>query len=493
MQVAAFALYIRYYSDVDTWAEKEGAVIMGAPMQIAGSVLGLDNGISVIQAEIRKVEMLETYDAKEYPVLFYAVTIDTCYEKLEIFHVADMVSDEAKKLICVGACVYANCVIQGNVALGRYENGAVYDEESCLRLIENAFSLSSFERAEAAFAEGAEYIDGDLSVIRTKDRKATVSAVANILTNAVKKEGALYAYLGRAEKFYGTWDDSFTGKGILVLSHTTPAYFREMLSVRLDGENKIAAVTVKNVGDYDIRIREKRHLPVNEAVCLELVKDALESGDCSRLVNYFSRDIVFTDLTGLKKKGSYEVLDAMAQFLFYQYENGIDINIFPFKIISGDMQGRECPGISLGDFDDCGTLLTVDIEGGAMAAINVMRNDWELAETCVRKKLVPLVTERTPPEWLAFLRDWINDKETDPMAFYLGLASDCAITVDDGKVLETPRGKEDVFKRIKELADAAEGAKIREKTLYAEGCSLTVQADSMWRIRALRVRLLNMV
>ncbi|MCD8174479.1 MAG: hypothetical protein LUD41_00810 [Phascolarctobacterium sp.] len=53
------------------------------------------------------------------------------------------------------------------------------------------------------------------------------------------------------------------------------------------------------------------------------------------------------------------------------------------------------------------------------------------------------------------------------MAFYLGLASDCAITVDDGKVLETPRGKEDVFKRMKELADAAEGAKIREKTLYA--------------------------
>ncbi|MCD8174481.1 MAG: hypothetical protein LUD41_00820 [Phascolarctobacterium sp.] len=312
MQVAVFALDIRYYSDVDTWAEKEGAVIMGAPMQIAGSVLGKDNGISVIQAEIRKVEMLETYDAKEYPVLFYAVTIDTCYEKLEIFHVADMVSDEAKKLICVGACVYANCVIQGNVALGRYENGAVYDEESCLRLIENAFSLSSFERAEAAFAERAEYIDGDLSVIRTNDRKATVSAVANILTNTVKKEGALYAYLGRAEKFYGTWDDSFTGKGILVLSHTTPAYFREMLSARLDGENKIAAVTVKNVGDYDIRIREERHLPVNEAVCLELVKDALESGDCSRLVNYFSRDIVFTDLTGLKKKGSYEVLDVMA-------------------------------------------------------------------------------------------------------------------------------------------------------------------------------------
>ncbi len=487
MQVAAFALDVRYYPDADTWAEKEGAVLMGTPMQIAGAVLGKDNGLSVIQAGIKKVALRETLDARGDPLLFYAVTVDTCYGELEIFHGMDMAADEEKQFIRVGACIYASCVIQGDVAGGAYAGGAVYDEENCLKLLEEAFATGSFERAEKAFAEDAAYIDGDLKKVRTKDREGTVRILSGILDRAVKKEGRLYAYFGQAERFYGSGDDGFTGKKILALAHTTPAYFREMLAVKLNGEERISSVTLKNIGDYAVKIREERHLPVNEGSCLNLIKEALDSGNCSRLVNYFARDIVFTDINGLRTKGCYEVLDALEHFLYYQYENGLSVSIFASRIISGELSGKECLAISLGDFEDCTTVLTVDLSKERIASISVLKNEYELAAENTGKRLIPLITERSPAEWLLFLRDWIRDKETDPMAFYIGLEKDCALTIDNGRVLETARGKEEVFKKLKELTESAEGAEIEGKTLCAPSFSLTLTEGVPGRIKLIRV------
>lgn len=489
MRVAAFALDVRYYPDADTWAEKEGAVLMGAPMQIAGSVLGKDDGISIIQGEIKKVTLRETLDFRGDPVLFYAVTVDTCYGELEIFHGTDMAGEEEKKFIRVGACIYASCVIQGDAATGNYAKGAVYDEENCLRLLEDAFATGSFKRAEGAFREDAEYVDGDLKKVRTKDREGTVKILSGIHDRAVKKEGRLYAYLGEAEKFYGSGDDDFAGKKILALAHTTPAYFREMLCVKLDSENKIASVTLKNISGYGIKIREERHLPVNEASCLALIKEALDGGDCSRLVNYLARDAVFTDMTGFKAEGSYEVLDALERFLYYQYESGFSLRIFTSRIVSGKLSGKECLAVSPGDFEDCTAVLTLDLREERIASISLLKNEYDLAAENAGKRLVPLVTERSPAEWLAFLRDWITGKETDPMAFYLGLEKDCAITVDDGKVINAARGREDVFKKMKELAKSAPDAGIKGSMLSAPSFSLTLTAGGPGRIKIIRVRL----
>ena len=170
LQMVAFAKSLHYYSDEDAYAEAQETALDGKkwllseasiipsgflqnhdPMRdksemdfstddivaLSGTVTDLKHGVTEIDGREKNC--------------FIRCFIDTLYGSLEILHTLHQIDEKERINIRIGAVVTGFCVLSGNVAISKYENGAIFDEEHNLRLLRSVFVSGDIKHAEYAF------------------------------------------------------------------------------------------------------------------------------------------------------------------------------------------------------------------------------------------------------------------------------------------------------------------------------------------------------
>ncbi len=158
MQVAAFPNKINYYPDEET-CDRATMVENADGLKFVfgnGRMLTLYGIDALVKGTVKSVEHHETVTfikGKPEKKTYCYVVVDTQFGPLPLCHSEEKVPEEERQWIRKGACLMTNCVISGDVAIGEYHDGAVYDEIHDLKLIRQCFLRKDFARAAHVFAD----------------------------------------------------------------------------------------------------------------------------------------------------------------------------------------------------------------------------------------------------------------------------------------------------------------------------------------------------
>ncbi len=492
MQVAAAAVKISYYPDEEAWAKKNNLSSMGEMFSLVGNVIGWVDGASIIKGIVKGFSAKENMpiSVKEERTVTCRCLVETGYGDIAVYHTEDMVEEDERRFMKEGACVLAQCIIQGDVALGPYGNGAVYDKENILKLLRECFHVFDFTRARGAFASKAKFIDGDLGEVRSRSTAKTIKILQQMAETAGDKEEPFFTYPATVKVYFGSGEDGLTGCRVLALARETPAYFREMICLDLNGNGRVTAVSIKNIDDYMVEIDESDRIPRTMADCLVLIKDCLNDRDCSRLINYLAYDATYTDSEDSSCEGCYEVLDALEGLLGYdKNEECADMKAFLVKLDEGTEAERLGVGVSFSDYDECSGVLFIGMEGGYITSAEFVENDFILEGLEEEGEHLPADALEGSREWLNFMKRWAGEKKVEPMDLYVAMDPFCRLAVDDGKVIDVIRERDAVFARLREIIGRAGPCEVKGDRLLAKGFSLTVKSDSQGRITLFKITL----
>lgn len=150
MQMAAFPLKISYYPNEEACDKVHNiGMFMGKQLRLASDrLLNFGGEDCLIKGTVKSIERHKTLtiagnNAEERE--FYYVIIDTQFGELPLCHKIELVSEEERQFFKEGACVFAYCIISGDVAIENYQEGAVYDEINDLKLIRECLDTKDFQ------------------------------------------------------------------------------------------------------------------------------------------------------------------------------------------------------------------------------------------------------------------------------------------------------------------------------------------------------------
>ncbi|MCR4563857.1 MAG: hypothetical protein K5755_04405 [Clostridiales bacterium] len=127
---------------------------------------------------------------------FYYVNVDTLYGELDLIIGANQLSEEQLELLEEGSVIYGAYTLSGDVVLDEFENGAVYNEECCLRLLRQGLVKGETDRCLSAFGKNCEFefaaekikVGGDRNAFeefkkyqKSKERFITALASASVV------------------------------------------------------------------------------------------------------------------------------------------------------------------------------------------------------------------------------------------------------------------------------------------------------------------------
>ena len=332
MQVTAFPTFIDYYVDEDSSkAARNSGTIMGKKL-IAGKGIfpgGLfsddeeNKDLVLLVGEVLEVEKRKI-NINGNEVVFWDASVETPYGPIELAHTVDIVSDEQRHLVCRGSYVVAGCILSGDVAVGEYQGGAIYDEENCLRLIRSCMVHGDFDRLYNAMATDCVYLS---PCAISKGREETIARLQNAF-DKIKDKGVDHytfsATVGAIEEGRIAGAKYFTGKRCIALSSETPDGYYGWMFVTTNDEGRITEIeTVSGESNiYSVRldkfekIEEDEHewIPVqterDKEAWLSLIKDCYDDLDFSRSEFYFGMEPTIT-MTIQWEPGSIEGKEAV--------------------------------------------------------------------------------------------------------------------------------------------------------------------------------------
>ena len=268
MQVAAFPQKINYYPDEET-CDKATVVENRDGLKFVygnGRMLTLYGIDALVKGVVKSVEHHETVTfvkGKPEKRMYCYVVIDTQFGPLPLCHSEDMVPEAERQWIRKGACLVTNCVVSGDVAIGEYKDGAVYDEIHDLKLIRQCLSAKDFWRAWNVFAEDAVYISDDFGK-RAESWDAVLEKLQSLADEMRKAENKFNrTWLVRVDSYEGEKEENRKYIGHLALAYCQ--YEKEgldsLMFVETNEDGKIAKlyvsrdkgfrVTPVNLGDKE--------------------------------------------------------------------------------------------------------------------------------------------------------------------------------------------------------------------------------------------------
>ena len=166
MQVAAFPDKINYYPDEETCDRATMVENAGGLKFVFGNgrmltLYGIDTMVKGVVKSVEHHETVTFVKGELEKRTYCYVVVDTQFGPLPLCHSEEMVPEGERQWIREGACLMTNCVISGDVAIGEYKDGAVYDEIHDLKLLRHCFSVKDFTRAAHVFADDEACISGD--------------------------------------------------------------------------------------------------------------------------------------------------------------------------------------------------------------------------------------------------------------------------------------------------------------------------------------------
>lgn len=256
LQVVAIAQEVTYYADVSAYDQSEPIMqLMGKPVHFAmDNVFSIING-SVAVGVIKNVSTRLCSDEKGEKKEFYCVTISTSYGTLEIMHSKESVKDSEEAFICPGGVVKAVCSILGDVAMGKYQRGAIHDQEHLTRLFRSCIEHKDFTRITNVLSEDCRYISRK-SEIMAQGNTQVLAYLSGIAAKQKEQDTDYHAYpavvsaIERADE----GDDSSSyefpiGTHCIALAQNKEGRIDTILFIILDKDNKICEI--RNAGEKE--------------------------------------------------------------------------------------------------------------------------------------------------------------------------------------------------------------------------------------------------
>jgi hypothetical protein len=267
MQVVAFPLVVEYFLTEDDYADSVPADAFGKRMLLApGTVFPLtfldnhnpeheerrDNDDCVhICGVVKQLRYGKTMLGEGIDdIHFISSTIETAYGDLDIIHSIDAVSDKQRDAVKVGSTVVAYGVLQGDVAIYDYENGAIFDEEHDLRLLRFFFEKGGVERLSAAFAENVQYHSDykETTYSGRDDVLERLKYVHNVRANKY------FAHMATISEVDGKDLEYAVGKRCVVLQDEKESDYESVVFIDVNDKGKIAHMHITTESRYHFTI-----------------------------------------------------------------------------------------------------------------------------------------------------------------------------------------------------------------------------------------------
>lgn len=182
---------------------------------------------------------------------FIRCIIGTKYGDLEICHTIFQVDEAQRKNIKVGAIVSGVFVLSGDAAINeRSENGAIFNEESDLRVLRQALEKGETVRLKTVLAENAEYISDGFDEPITGAEKI-IERFDYVIDNGT---GQIRTYMATLTNTNG--DDELEykkGKRCVLVSYDDGESVEQILFLDVNEEGKAERLVFSSEGRYTFK------------------------------------------------------------------------------------------------------------------------------------------------------------------------------------------------------------------------------------------------
>jgi hypothetical protein len=248
LQVAAFPYHIQYFPDEDAFNDTLDMRIMGRSITYADGIFPLgifrendvDKDIVLIKGTVENIKEAESFDG-EKETSFLVVKLSTPFGQLEMAHTLEMVDEKQREFVRPGCHVVAMGIISGDVAIKEYRDGAVYNEENCLRLLRSCMKYGDWERFEQALADDCVYRRMDGDIIGRDNVMAKLVAISNLI---MEQKVTHFTFLATIQKYDGVVrQPKFDpGKRCVAVSSGTEDDIYNFIFLTLNSGGKIVSI-----------------------------------------------------------------------------------------------------------------------------------------------------------------------------------------------------------------------------------------------------------
>ena len=180
---------------------------------------------------------------------FYYVTVDTLYGELDLIVGASQLTEEQKPLLKEGALIYGVYTLSGDVVLDEFENGAVYNEECCLRLLRQGIVKGETERCFSAFSKNCVFEFASESI----EEEGAEKCFEQFVKYQKSKDKFITALATASVVFDDESVDYSSAKRCIAISYGNEIA-EHLLFIDTDKDGKIAKLRITSALGFEVRI-----------------------------------------------------------------------------------------------------------------------------------------------------------------------------------------------------------------------------------------------
>ena len=313
MQVSAIASEVSYYPDEASFTDNPITKIMGKPVLFPMNRAVNFLGSSIVTGEILSVRHYTFINRAKEEVPIYFVEVETQYGTLPVVHPASLVKEGQQEHVHPGAIISAVCDIQGDVAIGDYQQGAILDEEHLVALLHACFVERDFTRLSRQLAEDCQYVNRDEELC-AEGGQEVLAFLKGVMSRQEKGHIPCYAWLGEVTGYElepGEEPAGYlphVGTRCVMLAQNDERRIDAALFLSLDEDGKIKRICSASWRYAPCRLMpisplpddgedeaedeqvdfERIDKPRTESECLELLASAYEKGDFQEMSLYYA-------------------------------------------------------------------------------------------------------------------------------------------------------------------------------------------------------------
>ena len=236
--------------------EKIRLNMVALPIRVVYSEKGTEHVVEpqqdtvVLQGTVKDVHVGEVHMGMELMSKYISATVTTSMGDVEMCHSLDVVPEEQKDLVKVGAAVSAYCILSGDAAVGEYAGGISYGEEQDLKLLEDIFTNGNAIRAYAA-------MHMDCAVTFMENRQEGTDLSLPLLTTVVDElqaagiKKAVHGRITGVEEVGENPPKYIPGKRCLLLGDEQ-GRFAFICYVMVNSLGRITELVITNDSRYDV-------------------------------------------------------------------------------------------------------------------------------------------------------------------------------------------------------------------------------------------------
>ena len=269
-QVIAIPLIINYYADESEYEDAQQEDENGEKWMIANGALlpvsflnnhnpeKYDNSKdyesdSYIQFKATVTDLYHgTFDfAGKCGNTFIRCFADTSFGELEFVHSYEQVPEEQRDNIKIGSVISGVCIISGDVAIEKYENGIIKDFDHDLRLLRYSFDKGDAERLRSVLAESAVY-DTDTSGQSFPGPDEIIKKIKYVKENTTGTENQYFAHFATITENGGA--EYPVGTRCIVLASGSETNYKSVAFIKADENGMITHIKISTDKRYHFKI-----------------------------------------------------------------------------------------------------------------------------------------------------------------------------------------------------------------------------------------------